>query len=79
MHLDRGYDSGKARDLLEILGDRAEIAVKGRPAGDPGRQALADRADPRVDEWLRQAATLHRQAQYESSSTSLPRSPSSAA
>ena len=31
MHLDRGYDSGKARDLLEILGDRAEIAVKGQP------------------------------------------------
>jgi Transposase DDE domain len=32
MHLDRGYDSGKTRDLLEILGYRAEIAVKGRPA-----------------------------------------------
>ena len=28
MHLDRGHDSGKTRDLLEILGDRAEIAVK---------------------------------------------------
>jgi hypothetical protein len=28
MHLDRGYDSGKTRDLLEILSDRAEIAVK---------------------------------------------------
>jgi DDE family transposase len=32
MHLDRGYDSTKTRDLLEILGYRAEIAVKGRPA-----------------------------------------------
>lgn len=32
MHLDRGYDSGKTRDLLEILGYRAEIAVQGVPA-----------------------------------------------
>jgi Transposase DDE domain len=32
MHLDRGYDSGKTRDLLEILGYQAEIAVKGQPA-----------------------------------------------
>jgi hypothetical protein len=32
MHLDRGYDSGKTRDLLEILGYRPEIAVKGQPA-----------------------------------------------
>jgi len=32
MHLDRGYDSGKTRDLLEILGYDADIAVKGRPA-----------------------------------------------
>jgi hypothetical protein len=32
MHLDRGYDSGRTRDLLEILGYRAEIAVKGKPA-----------------------------------------------
>jgi len=32
MHLDRGYDSGKTRDLLEILGYKAEIAVKGVPA-----------------------------------------------
>jgi hypothetical protein len=32
MHLDRGYDSGKTRDLLEILGYDADIAVKGKPA-----------------------------------------------
>jgi hypothetical protein len=32
MHLDRGYDSTKTRDLLEILGYDAEIAVKGVPA-----------------------------------------------
>lgn len=32
MHLDRGYDSHKTRDLLEILGYDDEIAVKGVPA-----------------------------------------------
>ena len=32
VHLDRGYDSGKTRDLLEILGFAGEIAVKGVPA-----------------------------------------------
>ena len=32
VHLDRGYDSGKTRDLLEILGFEAAIAVKGQPA-----------------------------------------------
>lgn len=32
MHLDRGYDSAKTRDLLEILGYEAEIAIKGEPA-----------------------------------------------
>jgi hypothetical protein len=32
VHLDRGYDSGKTRDLLEILGYDADIAVKGQPA-----------------------------------------------
>ena len=32
MHLDRGYDSRKTRDLLEILGYDDEIAVKGIPA-----------------------------------------------
>jgi hypothetical protein len=32
MHLDRGYDSTKTRDLLEILGYHAEIAAKAVPA-----------------------------------------------
>ena len=32
VHLDRGYDSGKTRALLEILGFEADIAVKGQPA-----------------------------------------------
>jgi hypothetical protein len=32
MHLDRGYDSRKTRDLLDILGYDAKIAVKGKPA-----------------------------------------------
>ena len=32
MHLDRGYDSTKTRDLLEILGYQADIAAKGVPA-----------------------------------------------
>jgi hypothetical protein len=32
LHLDRGYDSRKTRDLLDILGYHGEIAVKGVPA-----------------------------------------------
>jgi hypothetical protein len=32
VHLDRGYDSGKTRALLHILGFDADIAVKGQPA-----------------------------------------------
>jgi hypothetical protein len=32
LHLERGYASDKTRDLLEILGYDAEIAVKGTPA-----------------------------------------------
>jgi len=32
LHLDRGYDSGKTRDLLDILGFDGEIATKGVPA-----------------------------------------------
>jgi hypothetical protein len=32
VHLDRGYDSAKTRDLLEILGFHGEIATKGLPA-----------------------------------------------
>lgn len=32
VHLDRGYDARKTRDLLEILGYDDQIAVKGIPA-----------------------------------------------
>jgi hypothetical protein len=32
VHLDRGYDSGKTRALLEILGFHGEIALKAVPA-----------------------------------------------
>ena len=32
LHPDRGYDSGKTRDLLEVLGFHGELAVKGAPA-----------------------------------------------
>jgi len=32
VQLDRGYDPGKARDLLPILGFHDEIATKGTPA-----------------------------------------------
>ena len=32
MHLDRGYDSGKTRNVLDILGFEPDIAVKGQPA-----------------------------------------------
>jgi hypothetical protein len=32
LHPDRGYDSAKTRDLLNILGYHGEIAVKGTPA-----------------------------------------------
>lgn len=32
MHLDRGYDSAKTREVLEILGYDAHIALKGEPA-----------------------------------------------
>ena len=32
IHLDRGDDSGKTRDLLDLLGFTPHIAVKGQPA-----------------------------------------------
>lgn len=48
MHLDRGYDSTKTRDLLEILGYDAEIAVKGVSDG----RALCARGLPRSADGL---------------------------
>jgi hypothetical protein len=32
LHLDRGYDSAKTRDLLDVLGFTPHIALKGQPA-----------------------------------------------
>ena len=61
VHLDRGYDSGKTRDLLDILGLRRRDRPQGRPGPDPGRAPVAGGAHPLLDERLRQAAPLHRQ------------------
>jgi len=60
MYLDRGYDSAKTRDLLEILGYFHEIVVMGVLGPHPSRQTLARRALSRVDERLRQTPPLHR-------------------
>src|SRR5439155_3234697 len=35
---------------------------QGRPSPDPGRLALGRRTGPLLDEWLRQAPPLHREA-----------------
>jgi len=44
LHLDRGYDSTKTRDLLEILGYDADIALKGTPAPiQPGKRWPVER------------------------------------
>lgn len=60
LHLDRGYDSGKTRDLLDVLGFEGEIAVKGIPAPiQVGRRWPVER-HPLLDERLRQAPPVHR-------------------
>jgi hypothetical protein len=59
VHLDRGYDSGVTRSLLDDLGFTGEIAP-GRPSPAAGWQTLGGRAHPGVDERVRQAAPLHR-------------------
>jgi hypothetical protein len=59
-HLDRGDDNASTRRLLATMGFRGEIARKGVPAPGPSGQALGGRANPRLDQRLRQAATLHR-------------------
>ena len=73
MHLDRGYDSGKTRDLLEILGYDDDIAVKGLPAPIQAGEAVAGGAHALVDERLRQAAPVHRQTQDHRRVLPLPR------
>ena len=47
MHLDRGYDSHKTRDLLQILGYQPHIAAKGLPA-PPSRPGNAGRSSART-------------------------------
>jgi len=47
LHLDRGYDSAKTRDLLEIPGFDDQIAVKGVPAPiQVGRRWPVERTSP---------------------------------
>jgi DDE family transposase len=63
LHLDRGYDSVKTRELLHILGYAADIAVKGTPAPiQAGKRWPVERIHS-LDERLRQAASVHRQTQ----------------
>ena len=57
VHLDRGYDSGKTRDLLEILGFEGEIAVKGVAAPiQAGRRWPVERPHS----WMNGFGTLRR-------------------
>jgi hypothetical protein len=47
LHLDCGYDSAKTRDLLDILGYDADIAVKGTPAPiQAGKRWPVERTTP---------------------------------
>jgi hypothetical protein len=72
MHLDRGYDSRKTRSAGDP-GIRRRDRRQGRPGPDSGREAVAGRAHPLVDERLRQAAPVHRQTQSHSRVLPLPR------
>jgi len=57
VHLDRGYDSGKTRDLLQILGFQGEIAVKGVAAPiQAGRRWPVER----THSWMNGFGKLHR-------------------
>ena len=77
VHLDRGYDSGKTRALLKILGFEADIAVKGQPAPIQAGQRWPVE---RLHSWLNGYGKLRRctdNAKSSSTSTSAwpPRSP----
>jgi hypothetical protein len=63
VHLDRGYDSHRTRALLAALDFDGAIARKSVPAPRPGRCAMGRRAHLQLDERLRQAPLLHREAQ----------------
>jgi hypothetical protein len=57
VHLDRGYDLGKTRDLLDVLGFHGEIAVKGVPAPiQVGRQWSVER----THSWMNRYGKLRR-------------------
>jgi Transposase DDE domain len=77
VHLDRGYDSGKTRALLEILGFEADIAVKAQPAPIQAGQRWPVE---RLHSWLNgygKLAAAPTSARSSSTSTSAwpPRSP----
>jgi hypothetical protein len=72
-HLDRGYDSQPTRQLPGQLGFDAQIARTGRPRPHPGRHPLGGRANPLVDERIRQAAPLHRAQHQGRGLLSVPR------
>ena len=62
VHLDRGYDGRPTRALLDALGFDGAIARKGVPAPiQAGSRWVVERRTL-LDEWLRQAPTLHREA-----------------
>jgi hypothetical protein len=57
LHLDRGYDSTKTRDLLDVLGFDAHIAVKGQPAPiQAGRRWPVER----THSWMNDYGKPHR-------------------
>ena len=58
MHLDRGYDPAKDPGPAGDPGLPSRHRRQGQARADPGRQALAGRADALVDERLRQAPPL---------------------
>ena len=60
VHLDAGYDSQKTRDELAARGMTGRDRAQGRQGPDPGRAALARRADQRLAQRLQPAAALLR-------------------
>ena len=70
MHLDRGYDSHKTRDLLQILGYQPHIAARGLPAPvQAGKRWPVERTTPGSTATANSAAAPTR-AKPSSSSTS---------
>ena len=81
VHLDRGYDGRPHARAARRARLRRRHRPQGRPGPDPGWLALGRGAHAQLDERLRQAPTLHREASGRSStstSSSPPPSSSSA-